>query len=464
MKKILILGAATILLAACSGTASESRNSISPQTSTTSTTDPNNPLGCPEDGIDYGCPTEPLDIAPDIPADGLSASCEQVRDTKPEKVKYDAWDAPGVVTTDIEIDRQGNKFISGYLSDEQDFNYKDSFSTVGVDGWGFQFFAKFNPQSEFEWIQCLRASSLNHWYKGPVVDTDSNGFIYVCDSTLERWTTTGELVWSSKTLRWDSEDSSDATRNCATSSDGFTVVTGVDESYFVSPEGKILWKKDLGWNSAATFLASGNILMGSNSSTSIINRKGELVWRSERPHRDDLGPNGLTDGAFFNTYATDQTGLVATNDGVVVASTINKRTDFDPSSSTFFFKPRWIQEIVIAEYSLKGILQWATKVQPPSTGPDNKNAQYFEVFDSIQGNSGELFVYGGGTSSRESQPMRLFVAKFSSSGKQLRFLWLEEYTSFIHNMGRYIEVDSRGRLYGTGEGLRVPPFIWSRDL
>lgn len=462
MKRLVIGLICAVFLTACSGTASESRDSISPQTSTTSTTDPNNPLGCPEDGIDYGCPAEPLDTTPDISAEALAASCEKIRDIEPKKVEYDAWEAPGVITTDIEIDRQGNKIVSGYLSDEQDFNYKDSFSTVGVDGWAFQFIAKFNPQSEFEWIRCLRESSLNHWYKGPVVDTDSNGFIYVCDSTLERWTTTGELVWSSNTLRWDSEDSSDATRNCATSSDGFTIVTGFDESYFVSPEGKILWKKDLGWNSAATFLANGNILMGSNSSTSIINGKGELVWRSERPYREDLGPDGLSAGT--GAYATDQTGLVATNDGVVIASTINKRTDFDPSSSTFFFKPRWIQEIVIAEYSLKGILKWVTKVQPQSTGPDSKNTQYFEVFDSLQGKRGELFVYGGGTSSRESQPMRLFVATFSSSGKQLRFLWLEEYTSFIHNMGRYIEVDSRGRLYGTGEGLRVPPFIWSRDL
>jgi hypothetical protein len=428
-----------MLLAACSGPTS------SPATSSSSTV------------------TTSIASTDNVEADRL-ATCQTVRNNAPIQVKYDSWDAPGVVTTDIEIDRQGNKIISGYLSDEQDFNYKDSFSTVGVDGWGFQFIAKFNPQSEFEWIRCLRESSLYHWYKGPVVDTDSNGFIYVCDSTLERWTTTGELVWSSETLRWASEDSSDATRNCATSSDGFTVVTGVDESYFVSPEGKNLWEKDLGWNSAATFLANGNMLIGSNSSTAIINREGELVWSNERPQRDDLGPDGLIGSAGGNSFATDQTGLVATDDGVLVATTINKKTDFDPSSRTFSLTPRWIQEIAIAKYSLKGNLQWATKIQPPSTNPGDNDTQYFEVFDSLQGKNGDVFVYGGGTHSRESQPMRMFVAKFSPSGKQLRFMWLEEYTSFIHNMGRHIDIDSRGRLYGTEEGLRVPPFIWSRDL
>lgn len=428
-----------MLLAACSGPTS------SPATSSSSTV------------------TTSIASTDNVEADRLS-TCQTVRDIAPKQVEYDSWDAPGVVTTDIEIDRQGNKIISGYLSDEQDFNYKDSFSTVGVDGWRFQFIAKFNPQSEFEWIRCLRESSLNHWYKGPVVDTDSNGFIYVCDSTLERWTTTGELVWSSETLRWDSEDNSDATRNCATSSDGFTVVTGVDETYFVSAEGKNLWTKNLGWNSAATFLANGNILMGSNSSTAIINREGELVWSNERPQRDDLGPDGLIGSDGGNSFATDQTGLVATVDGVLVATSINKKTDFDPSSRTFSLTPRWIQEIAIVKYSLKGNLQWATKIQPPSTNPGDNNTQYFEVFDSLQGKNGDVFVYGGGTHSKESQPMRMFVAKFSPSGKQLRFMWLEEYTSFIHNMGRHIDIDSRGRLYGTEEGLRVPPFIWSRDL
>jgi hypothetical protein len=41
---------------------------------------------------------------------------------------------------------------------------------------------------------------------------------------------------------------------------------------------------------------------------------------------------------------------------------------------------------------------------------------------------------------------------------------LDEYTYFFHNLGRYFEIDSRGRLYATAESLTVPPFLLSRDL
>lgn len=395
-----------------------------------------------------------------IVADLLSR-CSTTRSTPPQQTEYDAWDANRVVTTDIDIDGQGNKIISGYLSDEQDFNYKDSFSTVGVDGWGFQFIAKFNPQSEFEWIRCLRESSLYHWYKGPVVDTDSNGFIYVCDSTLERWTTTGELVWSSETLRWDSEDSSDATRNCATSSDGFTVVTGVDETYFVSAEGKNLWRKDLGFYSAAEFLEDGNIALASNSSVMVINRRGEVQWQHSRNQRNDIGPDGLIDG-WTNSHPTDQTGLSVDDTGIVIATSLNKKADFDGSEKVKNIGPRWIQEAVVARYSFTGQLNWATKIQLPNVS--NGSGQYQEIFDLKIGDNGNIYVYGGGTRDRVAEPTKLFLLKFSPSGEQLRLLWLDEYINFIHNLGRYMDIDNRGRVYGTMESLKLAPFLWSRDL
>lgn len=407
-------------------------------------------------------PTIASSVASADNAKGVSlTSCQTVRDAAPKQVEYDTWDSPGVITTDVEIDRYGNKFIAGYMTDENAFNYKDSFQTVGINGSGFAFISKFNPQSEFQWIRCLKETSLNHWYKGPTVDTDNDGNLYVCESTLERWDTLGNREWSSSELAWTSENVSDVTRNCSVSEDGFSIITSIDETNFVSPSGENLWTKNLGFYSAAVFLEDGKIALASNSSLMVINREGAVQWKLSRDQRNDIGPDGLIDGG-TNAYSTDQTGLSVDDAGIVIVTSLNKKADFDGSEKVESIRPRWIQEAVVARYSFAGQLKWATKIRLPNV--NSGSTQYQEIFDAKIGRNGNIYVFGGGTRDRVTEPTKLFLVKFSPSGEQLRLLWLDEYINFIHNLGRYIDIDSRGRVYGTMESLRLAPFLWSRDL
>ena len=260
---------------------------------------------------------------------------------------------------------------------------------------------------------------------------------------------------------WTSEKVSDETRNCSVSNDGFSIITSVDETHFVSPSGENLWTKNLGFFSAAEFLANGNIALASNSFLTVIDKKGNAQWQHSRNQRNDIGPGGLIDGG-TNAYPTDQTGLSVDNTGIVIATSLNKKADFDGSENVKNIRPRWIQEAVVARYSFTGQLKWATKIQ--LLNENNGSAQYQEIFDTQIDRNGNIYVFGGGTRDRVAEPVKLFLVKFSPNGERLRLLWLDEYINFIHNLGRYIGIDSRGRVYGTMESLKLAPFLWSRDL
>ena len=394
------------------------------------------------------------------PLPGILSQCETPRPSPPLHTEFDAWDSPGVITTDVEIDLQGNKIISGYMTDENDFNYKDSYQTVGVDGYGFEFVAKFNPGSEFEWIHCLKETSLYHFYEGPDLDSDVNGNIYVCGSTLTRWNSAGKFEWSKDFSLLSQLD-------CAVSSDGYSLVSG-EQTLFVSPLGDTIWTKDTPGFYEAQFLSDGNIALATNSYLAVISREGLILWEHERIQRCCIGPYGdFSSGANGNSLSTTQTGIASDIENIVIATTLNKAVDFDPSSKVTKLSPLWIQEAVVAKYSLSGKMQWAQKISLPRS--DKTSARFVEIFDTEINDAGEILIYGGGTASREtdpgsSEPMHLFFVKFSPAGQQMRFLWLDEYTYLFHNLGRYFEIDSRGRLYATAESLTVPPFLLSRDL
>jgi len=79
--------------------------------------------------------------------------------------------------------------------------------------------------------------------------------------------------------------------------------------------------------------------------------------------------------------------------------------------------------------------------------------------------NGDIIALGGGKLGKNTdQNLRLFLAKFTTDGKQTRFMWLGEYLSFIHNMGHRIVTNKNGRTYVTAMGERLPPFLLSRDM
>ena len=456
VKKILIFGAATILLTACSGTGSETRSTKTEKT-TASTIDPNNPYGCPpEDGINYGCPTGPIDSVPEPDYDLLNKKCQRVRWKKPIPAELDDFDSPGVLTTSMDYDSQGNTIITGLISNENDFDITSERRTVGVDGWNFTFIAKFNKKSEFVWMKCLGDDSLFHWYIGPTVNTDAAGNIYHCDGGLTKFSPTGKELWFTS--------ASEPSFSCATDNSGNTFIAGPEGAY-VNSRGDNVWSLENCQCSAATFDRDGNVFVGSRYGFEKFNTQGKSQWSISfrARHHEYFGPDGLSEYG-SGSYVTDQVGLRTDKDNnIVFIVSLNLKNDFDPSPKSFVLKPGWLQDVALAKYSTSGKLLWAKKVKLPKETPTTR--RYAEGYDISFMPNGDIIALGGGNiDGGPSAWSHLFLAKFTSQGEQTRFLWLDRYDSWIHNMGHHVITNKNGRTYVTSSGEPLPPFLVSRDL
>ncbi|MBJ7491033.1 MAG: hypothetical protein JHC59_06840 [Ilumatobacteraceae bacterium] len=450
VKKLSVVAIAScLLLSACS-----SENSAAPSSSSTTVTTTNPPTIKTTIPVDSVPASE--DTQPDPEALARNKECGRVRPATPKPTEFDSWDSPGVLTTSVNIDPDGNTIITGLMSDEHDFDVTSKRKTVGVDGWSFKFLAKFNERQEFLWMKCQGEKTLFHFYTGPMVNTDAAGNIYQCDAGLSKFSPAGKLLWST---------ASDAL-SCATNSSGESVLAG-PEAHFVDTKGKTIWSAKNCSCSAATFDQEGNIFVGSQNGISKFSTSGKRLWGVKFTTRDIevdgaiWGPNGYSEG---NAVGTDQVGIRTDKDNnILFVFSLNLKNDLDPSSKTKNLKPGWIQDVVIAKYTAGGELLWAQKVKIPKTVA--KTTRYGEGYDISFTPNGDIIVLGGGKLGKKTdQDLRLFLAKFTTDGEQTRFMWLGEYLSFIHNMGHHIVTDTNGRTYVTSAGEKLPPFLISRDM
>ena len=458
MKKLVIILSATFVLIGCSGAGSETRSTKSEKTST-STTDPNNPLRCPEDGINYGCPTAPLDPEPEIDEEVLVKECQRTRFRKPKQVAVDdvgSWDSPGVITTSMDFDSDGNIVVTGLFSDERDFDITSGHKTVGVDEWMFSFIAKFDHETNFLWIKCLGVGQLFHWYIGPVVHTDRSGNIYHCDQGVSKFSSQGKYLWSAS--------GGESTFTCATNHSGESVLNGSD-IVFIDKSGEQKWSKPNRYFYAAAFDEQGNILVGSDQELAKFTSTGKELWSIpfKGRNREFFSPNGVTEYG-DSSQITNQVGVRADKVGnVLFTFSLNTKNDFDPTSIVRNLTPGWLQDVAIAKYSPQGKLLWAQIVQIPKAKPTSE--RYVEGYDISVMPSGDIVVPGGGWGANVRwSESRLFLAKFSPEGNQLKFMWVNGYNSFIHNMGHHIITNKNGSTYVTSSGEPLPPFLVSRDL
>jgi len=375
-----------------------------------------------------------------------------VRPTTPKATEFNSWDSPGVLTTSMNIDSEGNTIVTGLMSDEHDFDLTSGKKTFGVDGWSFKFLAKFNERQELLWMKCQGEETLFHWYNGPTVNTDSSGNIYQCSAGLSKFSPAGKLLWSV-----DGD-----TFSCATDSSGKSVLVGPD-AVSIDTNGQTNWSIKNCSCSAATFDRTGNIFVGGQNGLRKFSSSGEQLWGIDFKSRNaDFGPNGYSE--YGGGFVTEQVGLRTDKDNnIVFIFSLNLKNDVDPSSYTKILNPVWIQDTAIAKYTSGGKLLWAQKMKIPKTVA--KTTRYAEGYDISFMPNGDIIALGGGKLGKNTdQNLRLFLAKFTTDGKQTRFMWLGEYLSFIHNMGHRIVTNKNGRTYVTAMGERLPPFLLSRDM
>ena len=456
VKKLTVVTfASCLLVSACSSGNAATRSSSSTKVTTTNQT-------TIKPGVPVDTVPAPEDTQPDPEALARNKECERVRPTTPKPSEFDSWDSPGVLTTSMDIDSEGNTIVTGLMSDEHDFDLTSERKTVGVDGWSFKFLAKFNQNQEFMWMKCQGEKTLFHFYIGPTVSTDAAGNIYQCDAGLSKFSPAGKLLWST---------ASDAL-SCATNASGESVLAKIAEAHFVDTNGKTIWSAKNCSCSAATFTRKGNIFLGSQTGITKLSTSGKRLWGVSFTTRDVevdgaiFGPNGYAEG---NAVSTDQVGIGTDKDNnIVFVFSLNLKNDVDPSSQTKYLKPGWIQDVAIAKYTAGGKLLWAQKVKIPKTVA--KTTRYGEGYDISFMPNGDIIVLGGGKLGKNADQdlrhpgLRLFLAKFTTDGEQTRFMWLGEYDSFIHNMGHHIVTDTNGRTYVTSVGEKLPPFLISRDM
>ena len=380
-----------------------------------------------------------------------------MRPAAPKPTQFDSWDSPGVLTTSMNIDSEGNTIITGLMSDEHDFDVTSKRKTVGVNGWSFKFLAKFNERQEFLWMKCQGEETLFHWYIGPMVNTDATGNIYQCDAGLSKFSPAGKLLWSADA--GEGEYSS-----CATNKSGESMMLAGLQARFIDANGKTVWSAEDCSCSAATFDQEGNIFVGGQYGLEKFSSSGKKLWSVYFRQRDynTFGPNGYSefgDGHFV----TEQVGLRTDQDNnIVFIFSLNLKNDFDPSAKSRVLKPGWLQDVAIAKYTSTGKLLWAQKVKIPKTVA--KTTRYGEGYDISFMPSGDIIALGGGALNYDTYHSRLFLAKFTSTGEQTRFMWLGEYNNVIHNIGHRIVTDTNGRTYVTSAGEKLPPFLISRDM
>jgi hypothetical protein len=451
VKKLsLVTIASCLLLSACG-----SENSAAPSSSSAKVTTTNTASIKTTSPVDSVPASE--DTQPDPEALARNKECERVRPATPKPTEFDSWDSPGVLTTSVNIDPKGNTIVTGLMSDEHDFDVTSKRKTVGVDGWSFKFLAKFNQRQEFLWMKCQGEKTLFHWYIGPAVNTDSSGNIYQCDFGLSKFNPAGKLLWSADA--GDGEYSA-----CATNRSGKSMILSGLQARFIDTNGKTIWSAEDCMCSAATFDQEGNIFVGGQYGLEKFSSSGKQLWSIYFRKRDynTFGPNGYSeygDGHFV----TEQVGLRTDKDNnIVFVFSLNLKNDLDPSAKTRVLNPGWLQDVAIAKYTSGGKLLWAQKVKIPKTVA--KTTRYTEGYDISFMPNGDIIALGGGALNYDTYDSRLFLAKFTSTGEQTRFMWLGEYQNFIHNMGHHIVTNKNGRTYVTSLGEKLPPFLISRDM
>ena len=448
--KILFSAFCIVSLAACG---SEDGTKTSPDSLlATSTSSP--------ESVDTDCDQECL--AERLEQEELLKECETSKNYKPQTVHAEddeQWE-PTVSTNSFDVDREGNVIVAGILGDEVDFDLTKAHQTFGSSDGSFTFIAKFNRKSEFVWIRCIKEETWFHWFVGPTVTTDAEGSIYFCDSSLTKFDSNGNTLWAKETQ---------VTVSCETDSSGKTVLVGSGISLYDS-NGNEVWKispdveEQIDYASAAKFDANGNIFAASRHHLTKYSSLGKPLWQTifEQRYDGNFGPEGLSEYGPSHVV-TDDVGLNLDSEGnVYLALSINKKNDFSQSSKTEIINPSWLQDVALAKYSNDGALLWINKIEIPNTITTTK--RYVEGYDISFTPQQEIIVLGGGWEDSMSDGSKLFLAKFSPAGEQVRFMWLDEYTSFIHNLGHKVFTNSRGRTYVTAENEQMPPFLLSRDL
>jgi hypothetical protein len=385
----------------------------------------------------------------------LASECEVAKSTQPKKVAYDAFDSFGIITTSLAIQKDGNILIAGLMSDVHDFDSSAAVKSFGVEGHSFEFIAAFNRQEEIQWIRCLRQESIYHWYRGVTIDTDNKGDIYVCSEKLLKFNRLGTLLWTRGGIE-------EEIRTCATDSRGNTTVSDVDTMMFNSA-GKMLWAlKNTAYSTISPTFDDG-AYVANQTELSRTTSEGKTLWSLKFERHNDRGSNGLFVGA-GDEFPSDQVGLESDSKGnVVIALPLNKTNDLDPSSAKKVLKPSWIQDLVIAKYRRTGELLWANKLQIPGA-EKNTTMRFADGFDVSYLTNGDLLVLGGGKIQSYDNKSRLFMARFSDEGEQKSFVWLDEYHSFIHNIGHELSTDESGRTFVTAERQAQAPFLSLYDL
>jgi uncharacterized delta-60 repeat protein len=350
----------------------------------------------------------------------------------------------------VATDSQGNVFISGATGGAlAGSNKGDS------DAW----VAKYSPEGTLLWTKQLGTSEYDSSWG---VATDSQGNVFISGATggalagsnkgyrdawVAKYSPEGTLLWT-KQLGSSEYDSSwgvatDSQGNVFISGDTTGALAGSnkgDSDAWVakySPEGTLLWKKQLGSSNLERSLgvaigSQGNILISGVTADSLggeiegyfkawvakYSPKGTLLWKKQL---DSLGFDSSSLGV-----ATDSQGNVF----------ISGVTEGALAGSNKGFYDAWV-----AKYSPKGTLLWKKQL-----GTLDVDISYGVATDS-GGNVFTAGYTGGALKGSNRGRYDAWVAKYSPNGK---LWWLRQEGTRTYDYAYNVATDNNGHVLVTG--------------
>lgn len=344
----------------------------------------------------------------------------------------------------IQLDSANNIYVTGYISDEVDFNPGGTPYTLTSTYATDIFVAKFDSAGQVIWAKNMGGDA--GWDEGKAIALDPEGNVY----------TTGIFFG----LADFDPDTTVHTLQAAGSSDIF--VSKLD------PEGQFVWAKSMGgarldrgdgiavdaegnvyttgsFQRTADFdpgLNVYNLVSGANSYDvfiSKLNVDGDFVWAKQFTGGSANMGNGIALDTFCNVYTTGMFGGTA---------------DFDPDTSRYELTAFGSTDIYVAKMDSSGTFVWAKQLG--GDAPFGGDRGYAVAAD----NQGNVYTTGFFSGTADFDPgdsiyelvalgnSDIFISKLNVDGD---FVWARPLSGAAGtDWGTAISLDLSGNVYTTG--------------
>jgi hypothetical protein len=343
-----------------------------------------------------------------------------------------------VIGTDIVVDANGDKYITGNFAGIADFDPSSGILNLTSNGSTDIFLAKYDAIGNCLWAKVMGGSSDDY---GTSLELDANGGIYLTGhfisiADFDPSSGVANLISSGSNdiflAKYDSNGNYLWAKKIGGSNDNFVTSLGLDSNNNVCLIGNFKGTMDFDPSSGVANLTSSGV---NDLFLAKYDVNGSYQWAKKIGTTSDEEITALELDASGNLYITGN-----------FVNTL----DFDPSSGIANLTSSGSIDIFLAKYNVNGDYVWAKSIG--GTSDDKSNSV---VMDS----SGNLFITGFFKNTADFDPSAavanltslggrdIFLAKYNSNGD---YLWAQGIEGGFVAQGNSLALDNIGNVYITG--------------